>query len=519
MTIVSFTNRGKIINRKYITSNYLRSTNSIDKLSQGKRIRKTSDSVAENSINSKLVNDVVVLKQSMINSMTYKSKLETAVSGLEQIEKILGDMQRISYKASSYIGTEDDRLKLAGEFEELKNHIDSVVERTRYNGDYLLNSFEIGKGASTYLNDTSIRFLEGADLSTSYFVNKDGVDGNTQRKLINLRTGESEISTQSPDGYFYFPNLHIKMKRGLWTGYNFVVENYIAKKEDNDKFIGIYVTDMTDVNNMLYNFALNHYSTLSLESKDKRSARIVFSEWKVQAENPTNQSHYITTTPEKLHSEYFDFWNQKPLENVKEITLKNPNNSRFKFMKIHIPEVMRNFTRTNGGNSNVQVTDLLKDPTIYRGKDNKIFELSFYGLFLPSKYNLPKEYSISYSVGSKYNERFSINSSRSIDIGLREEGVNLDNEENIKKAITHVKKARGIIMESINKVSVALNRVDFTMSNIDTMMVNTESAISAITDLDVSDELAKLSVLEMQQISATEMISHDIKSKYKLLKI
>lgn len=499
--------------------NSSKSTISVDKLSQGKRIRKSADSVAESSINSKLVNEVIILKQSMINSMEYKSKIETAVGGLEQIDTVLGKMQRLAYQASSLIGTKEDKDKLSVEFEELKNHIDFVVEETKYNDDYLLSSFETTQKATT-LWENKFRLKRGADLDTAYYSTKNGLEQlgigadekSRYRKLINLKTGEYEVAKRE-SGVFKFPGMKIEYDWDPNTNVDFISNNYFSGNDTD-----IYITDMTDVSYMSDNFKPWHVVHFKIEGKNKDEARFVVIEAKLENGTGTRPIDKLTTTPQYLYSEYFNFRNQKPLQSVKEITLKNDSNTRFKFIKIKLPEVIKNFTRIDSGQGKVTAENLDHSGR-YKGDGSTLYSLCLYGFVIPRKDYDPKEYGISYADNSKFNEKFEIHSSTAIDIGLREENINLDNEENVKLSIEKIKKAKDIIGESISKLSASLNRVDFMMNNIDTMRVNTESAISAITDLDVSDELTKLSFLEMQQVSATDMIAHDIKSKYKLLKI
>ena len=332
MAIVSFTNSGKLINRQYVTSTYSKSTNSIDKLSQGKKIRKTSDSVAESSINSKLVNEVAVLKQSMINSMTYKSKLETAVSGLEQIDKILGEMQRISYKASSYIGTDDDREKLSTEFEELKNHIDFIVDETRYNGDSLLNSLESSPRIAVFDNDY-VKFLKGTDLETSY--NLKIITVGKRYSLTNLKTGEIDKASIDKKGELNFNNMKIVIKTDTS---NTDLQHIAQSRLKNNK--GVYISYLEDIKDKYkYINRRAHAITVML---DGTSEKLRF-----KALEACVDSNGYHTEEELLYTDYFNFLNKKPLKDIDELVFKNVNNTRFKIMKLKINDAMRNMTTSN----------------------------------------------------------------------------------------------------------------------------------------------------------------------------
>lgn len=98
-------------------------------------------------------------------------------------------------------------------------------------------------------------------------------------------------------------------------------------------------------------------------------------------------------------------------------------------------------------------------------------------------------------------------------------GTDVLTVDNANDASKKLQAALDYIQEERAKVGVTDNRIEFANNNINTTITNSQSAVSAIFDLDVPTEIAELSQTEMKQTASIESLSRDMRSKQSLLKL
>jgi flagellin len=175
-------------------------SNSLAKLSIGKRVVSARDDAASMAIGSRMQSEVMGLKQAVINAGQANSMLQIADGAMSTLSDILTRMRVLAMQADSENLGATERSFLDAEFQALKLEIDRVANDTEFNGTKLINAdttltFKIGTGTVATEDDLtfSISGVTAADLTV------DGDDilntTNTETALTNLSTAIDTLNT------------------------------------------------------------------------------------------------------------------------------------------------------------------------------------------------------------------------------------------------------------------------------------------------------------------------------------
>jgi flagellin len=122
---------------------------SIEKLSSGLRINRAADDAAGLSISEKLRAQIRGVMQAMRNAQDGVSMIQTAEGALNEVHSMLQRMRELAVQAANDTLTTEDRAAIQGELESLRKEIDSIVDRTTFNGKQLLNGSLVTAVAGT----------------------------------------------------------------------------------------------------------------------------------------------------------------------------------------------------------------------------------------------------------------------------------------------------------------------------------------------------------------------------------
>ena len=127
-------------------------SNSLAKLSSGKRINKAGDDAAGLAISEKMKAQIGGLKQAKRNAQDGISLIQTAEGALSETHSILSRMNDLAVQASNDTLTDKDREKITKEVTALQKNIDDISSNTEFNTKKLLdtadNKFTLQVGAS-----------------------------------------------------------------------------------------------------------------------------------------------------------------------------------------------------------------------------------------------------------------------------------------------------------------------------------------------------------------------------------
>jgi len=137
--------------------NYKRATDDIEKnvekISSGSRIPKFSDdSVASASV-VRMTNKIVALEQANRNVKNSQDLLITADTGMASIRTIVERLREIGVESTNDTMTNEERVILSAEYDQLLEEAEFVVSTTKYNGIELLGGDFTNKIVAIGIND------------------------------------------------------------------------------------------------------------------------------------------------------------------------------------------------------------------------------------------------------------------------------------------------------------------------------------------------------------------------------
>ncbi len=167
----------------------------LEQLSSGLRINRAADDAAGLAISEKMRAQVNGMQQGLRNAQDGVSMIQTAEGALSETTAILQRMRELTVQAGSTTLSTSDRQAIGDELVSLKNEIDNIATRTRFNGLNLLTgdlsvstSSTIADitGASTGVVSTAID-VTNAQAGTTYTLSASGSD-------ITLTNGTTNVA-------------------------------------------------------------------------------------------------------------------------------------------------------------------------------------------------------------------------------------------------------------------------------------------------------------------------------------
>ena len=112
---------------------------SLERLSSGYRINRAADDAAGMAISQKMKTQIAGLNQASRNASDGISVIQTAEGALIEVEEMLQRMRELSVQAANGTSTDEDRLQLQAEVDQLKDEINRISETTEFNTKKLLD--------------------------------------------------------------------------------------------------------------------------------------------------------------------------------------------------------------------------------------------------------------------------------------------------------------------------------------------------------------------------------------------
>jgi flagellin len=168
-------------------------SNSLAKLSIGKRVVSARDDAASMAIGSRMESEVMGLKQAVINAGQANSMLQIADGAMSTLSEILTRMRVLAMQADSQNLGDTERGFLDAEFQALLLEIDRIAEDTEFNGTKLINAditltFKVGTGTVAAEDDLTFS-ISGVTAALL------GVDGDDILNTTNTETALTNISS------------------------------------------------------------------------------------------------------------------------------------------------------------------------------------------------------------------------------------------------------------------------------------------------------------------------------------
>jgi flagellin len=152
MSMVISTNMSALNTTNQLNKNTSLMNSSLEKLSSGYSINSAADNAAGLAISEKMRSQIQGLDQASSNSQDAISLVQTADGALDETTSILKRMRELAVQASSDTLTDDDRVSIQDEVDQLRQELDRISNDTEYNTKKLLNG---DSGASTAVSGTN----------------------------------------------------------------------------------------------------------------------------------------------------------------------------------------------------------------------------------------------------------------------------------------------------------------------------------------------------------------------------
>lgn len=200
---------------------------SLERLSSGLKINHAKDNPAGLAMAKRMNAQLEGLKVANQNASDGVSVIEIADGALSEVSEMLQRMNELSVKAANGVMTDDDRVTVQAEIEQLKGEITRVSETTEFNGQKLLNGEFERKG---YTDNVKIKVNSySADVPVKEY---------TVSKLTLSQDSDGNLTLANQDAITYgagFPD-----KNSLKAE---VKDNLLSIKGDNGFEMTLDVSD------------------------------------------------------------------------------------------------------------------------------------------------------------------------------------------------------------------------------------------------------------------------------------
>lgn len=159
------TNINSMRTQEYMRQNQAKMSNSMDRLSSGKRINNASDDAAGLAIATRMRARESGLGVAADNTQNGMSLIRTADSAMNSVSNILLRMRDIANQSANGTNTKDNQAALQKEFGELQKQITYIADNTQFNDKNLLNADSTVKIQTLDSSDTGQQI--GIDLKAT----------------------------------------------------------------------------------------------------------------------------------------------------------------------------------------------------------------------------------------------------------------------------------------------------------------------------------------------------------------
>lgn len=187
-------------------------TKSMERLSSGYKINKSSDDPAGKAISQRMNSQIRGLDRAVTNANDGISLIQTGEGALNEVHSILARMRELAVQAANETYAEEDKDAMQDEIKQLQDEIDRIAETTEFNGRKLLNGELNKKG---YVDVESLEIVEiGGDIEPNvYGLSITGVGTQATTSLTPLAGGT--IITKAQEGTLLINRFEIEIKEGM----------------------------------------------------------------------------------------------------------------------------------------------------------------------------------------------------------------------------------------------------------------------------------------------------------------
>ena len=424
-------------------------TKSMERLSSGYKINKSSDAPASKAIAQRMNAQIRGLDRAVDNSNDGISLIQTAEGALDEAHSVLERMRELAVKAANDTLDETDRDAIQAEIEQLQDELDRISDTTEFNGRKLLNGELNKKG---YTDNDALSIVEiGGDIEPGDYGIKVNSNGTQAKTNINV-VPDGSVITKEQAGIVSINGLEINISEGMTgTEVNERIRDAAGK-------VGLDV-DMTTGEVTTVEYGLNQYIKMDASSDElKGLLGVDGTEY-----NGTDASVDFGTDGGKRVG-FSDTATITADGNRITVTDKNG----FKMVYDVDPE--------SGPVDNINVKVLSAGPMVLQ-------------------------------IGNNEGQTFNVNINKTTAEALEITHINVYTHAYAIDAVEKIDAAVAKISGIRSSLGAYQNRLDHTINNLDTANENLTSAISRVQDTDMAEEITEYTLQNVLSQSALQMLT------------
>ena len=425
-------------------------TKSMQRLSSGYKINKSSDDPAAKAISQRMEAQIRGLTKAVDNSNDGISLIQTAEGALDEVHSILARIRELAVRGANEVYAEEDKDAMQDEIKQLQEELDRISETTEFNGRKLLNGELNKKG---YVDTDGLSIVEiGGDIEPGEYgltITRTGTQAHTN--ITPLAAGTT--ITQDQAGTLLINDFEIEIRVGMTTDeVNEKIRNAASK-------IGIdYNARTGEMTSQQYGKS----QSITVEASTDGLKALL------GAGQPTV---YGTDAKAEFRTE-----NGKRVGFADTATVDTEGNritvtDKNGFKMVYDAEL----SSQTGGVGDATVTVLSAGPMVLQ-------------------------------IGNNEGQTVNINISKTTAESLEIDHINVYTSAYAQEAIERVDNAVAKISGIRSALGAYQNRLDHTVNNLETADENLTSAVSRIRDTDMAEEITEYTQQNVLSQSALQML-------------
>ncbi len=432
-------------------------TKSMERLSSGYKINKSSDDPAGKAISQRMNSQIRGLDRAVANANDGISLIQTGEGALNEVHSILARMRELAVQAANETYAEEDKDAMQDEIAQLQDEIDRIADTTDFNGRKLLNGELNKKG---YTDVESLEIVEiGGDIEPNvYGLNVTGVGTRATTSLTAVPDGT--VITEAQEGTLLINRFEIEITAGM-TG-----------TEVNER-----IRDAASKLGIDYDANANTLTTQQYGSE---------------------QSITVTTINDNLSALFGVNGSTAYGTNATVSFAQDANGDRIGFKDTATVEAQGN---------RITVTDKNGFEMVYDVDPNNVDPNTGAFVAFNAKITVLSAGPMVVQIGNNEGQTIDININMVTSESLEIDKINIYTSEYANEAIGKIDAA----IEKVSAIRSALgayqSRLDYTVTNLETANENLTGAVSRMSDTDMAEEITEYTQQNVLSQSALQILT------------
>ena len=423
-------------------------TKSMERLSSGYKINKSSDDPAAKAISQRMRAQIRGLDRAVDNSNDGISLIQTAEGALDETHSILARMRELAVQAANETYDEGDRDAIQAELEQLKDELDRISETTEFNGRKLLNG-ELNKKGYADTDKLSIAEI-GGDIDPGEYGITVTDTGKQASATISL-LADSAVITKDQAGSVYINGFEVAISEGM-TG-----AEVNERLRDASSKIGIDL-DLTSGDIRTQEYGSDQYIKIDT-GNDELKALL-----------------NVDGTEERGKDAKVSFTDNAGRIGFKDTATISAQGDRITVTDKNGFKMVYDVAHNSGAVGDINVTVLSAGPMVLQ-------------------------------IGNNEGQTLNVNINKTTAESLEIDRINVYTHEYASKAVERIDAAVAKISGIRSSLGAYQNRLDHTINNLGTANENLTGAVSRIQDTDMAEEITEYTQQNVLSQSALQMLT------------